>query len=75
LQDRTVTGHATYELPPSTSHCDDDPLELGQAPFPAVGSRHGPFAIMVNIGYLPPVKSKLVHFDFKKVRQNPLMTK
>ena len=34
------------------------------------------FAIMVNIGYLPPEEeAKLVHFDFKKVRLNPLMTK
>ena len=34
------------------------------------------FAIMVNIGYLPPAEeAKLVHFDFKKVRLNSLMTK
>ena len=31
---------------------------------------------MVNIGYLPPEEeAKLVHFDFKKVRLNALLTK
>ena len=31
---------------------------------------------MINIGYLPPEEeAKLVHFDFKKVKLNALMTK
>jgi MoxR-like ATPase len=31
---------------------------------------------MINIGYLPPhEEAKLVHFDFKRVRLNALMTK
>ena len=31
---------------------------------------------MINIGYLPPEEeAKLVHFDFKRIRLNPLMTK
>jgi MoxR-like ATPase len=34
------------------------------------------FAIMVNIGYLPPEEEeKLVNFDFKRVRLSSLMTK
>jgi MoxR-like ATPase len=34
------------------------------------------FAIMINIGYLPPEEeTKLVHFDFKRVKLNVLMTK
>jgi MoxR-like ATPase len=34
------------------------------------------FAVMINIGYLPPEEEeKLVSFDFKRVRLNPLMSK
>ena len=78
LQDRTVTvGNATYELPTfSFAIATMNPIELGQGTFPLSEAATDRFAIMVNIGYLPPSEeSKLVHFDFKKVRLNPLMTK
>ena len=53
-----------------------NPVELGQGTFPLSEAATDRFAIMVNIGYLPPEEeAKLVHFDFKKVRLNPLMTK
>ena len=78
LQDRTVTvGNATYELPTfSFAIATMNPIELGQGTFPLSEAATDRFAIMVNIGYLPPKEeAKLVHFDFKKVRLNPLMTK
>ena len=78
LQDRTVTvGNATYELPTfSFAIATMNPVELGQGTFPLSEAATDRFAIMVNIGYLPPEEeAKLVHFDFKKVRLNPLMTK
>jgi MoxR-like ATPase len=53
-----------------------NPVELGQGTFPLSEAATDRFAIMVNIGYLPPEEeAKLVHFDFKRVRLNPLMTK
>jgi len=78
LQDRTVTvGNATYELPAfSFAIATMNPVELGQGTFPLSEAATDRFAIMVNIGYLPPAEeARLVHFDFKKVRLNPLMTK
>ena len=78
LQDRTVTvGNTTYELPAfSFAIATMNPVELGQGTFPLSEAATDRFAIMVNIGYLPPEEeAKLVHFDFKKVRLNPLMTK
>src|SRR5438552_6447351 len=78
LQDRTVTvGKATYELPAfSFAIATMNPVELGQGTFPLSEAATDRFAIMVNIGYLPPEEEqKLVHFDFKKVRLNPLATK
>jgi MoxR-like ATPase len=78
LQDRTVTvGNTTFELPAfSFAIATMNPVELGQGTFPLSEAATDRFAIMVNIGYLPPVEeAKLVHFDFKKVRLNPLMTK
>ncbi|OFW18050.1 MAG: hypothetical protein A3F69_04325 [Acidobacteria bacterium RIFCSPLOWO2_12_FULL_66_10] len=78
LQDRTVTvGNATYELPAfSFAIATMNPIELGQGTFPLSEAATDRFAIMVNIGYLPPEEeAKLVHFDFKKVRLNPLATK
>jgi len=78
LQDRTVTvGHTTFELPAfSFAIATMNPVELGQGTFPLSEAATDRFAIMVNIGYLPPEEeAKLVHFDFKKVRLNPLMTK
>src|SRR5205814_8434168 len=78
LQDRTVTvGKTTYELPSfSFAIATMNPVELGQGTFPLSEAATNRFAIMVNIGYLPPEEeAKLVHFDFKKVRLNPLMTK
>ena len=78
LQDRTVTvGKTTYELPAfSFAIATMNPVELGQGTFPLSEAATDRFAIMVNIGYLPPEEeAKLVHFDFKNVRLNPLMAK
>ena len=78
LQDRTVTvGSTTYELPAfSFAIATMNPIELGQGTFPLSEAATDRFAIMVNIGYLPPEEeAKLVHFDFKKVKLNALMTK
>jgi len=78
LQDRTVTvGKTTYELPAfSFAIATMNPIELGQGTFPLSEAATDRFAIMVNIGYLPPEEeAKLVHFDFKKVKLNALMTK
>src|SRR6476661_4697608 len=78
LQDRTVTvGNTTYELPAfSFAIATMNPVELGQGTFPLSEAATDRFAIMVNIGYLPPEEeAKLVHFDFKKVRLRSLMAK
>jgi MoxR-like ATPase len=78
LQDRTVTvGSVTYELPAfSFAIATMNPVELGQGTFPLSEAATDRFALMVNIGYLPRAdEAKLAHFDFKKVRLNPLMTK
>ncbi len=78
LQDRTVTvGKETYELPAfSFAIATMNPVELGQGTFPLSEAATDRFAIMVNIGYLPPEEeAKLVHFDFKRVRLNALMSK
>src|SRR3989475_2879061 len=78
LQDRTITvGHTTYELPAfSFAIATMNPVELGQGTFPLSEAATDRFAIMVNIGYLPPdEEQKLVHFDFKRVRLSTLMTK
>ncbi len=78
LQDRTVTvGKQTYELPAfSFAIATMNPVELGQGTFPLSEAATDRFAIMVNIGYLPPAEeAKLVNFDFKRVRLNPLMQK
>ncbi len=78
LQDRTVTvGKTTFELPSfSFAIATMNPVELGQGTFPLSEAATDRFAIMVNIGYLPPEEeAKLVHFDFKRVRLSPLMTK
>jgi len=78
LQDRTVTvGKTTFELPAfSFAIATMNPIELGQGTFPLSEAATDRFAIMVNIGYLPPEEeAKLVHFDFKRVRLNELMSK
>src|SRR6202795_4497881 len=78
LQDRTVTvGKQTYELPAfSFAIATMNPVELGQGTFPLSEAATDRFAIMVNIGYLPPAEeAKLVHFDFKRVKLDALMTK
>src|SRR5436189_2565973 len=78
LQDRTVTvGKTTFELPAfSFAIATMNPVELGQGTFPLSEAATDRFAIMVNIGYLPPAEeAKLVHFDFKRVRLSVLMTK
>src|ERR1700737_1145478 len=78
LQDRTVTvGHTTFELPAfSFAIATMNPVELGQGTFPLSEAATDRFAIMVNIGYLPPAEeAKLVHFEFKQVRLNQLMAK
>lgn len=78
LQDRTVTvGKTTYELPSfSFAIATMNPVELGQGTFPLSEAATDRFAILVNIAYLPPEEEqKLVNFDFKQVRLNPLMPK
>ena len=78
LQDRNVTvGKTTYELPAfSFAIATMNPVELGQGTFPLSEAATDRFAIMVNIGYLPPEEEqKLVSFDFKRVRLTPLLTK
>src|SRR5688572_21762464 len=78
LQDRTVTvGKVTYKLPAfSFAIATMNPVELGQGTFPLSEAATDRFAIMVNIGYLPPEEEqKLVNFDFKRVRLNKLMAK
>src|SRR5437763_6474343 len=78
LQDRTVTvGKTTYELPAfSFAIATMNPIELGQGTFPLSEAATDRFAIMVNIGYLPPEEEeKLVNFDFKRVRLNVLLSK
>ena len=78
LQDRTVTvGNTTYELPAfSFAIATMNPVELGQGTFPLSEAATDRFAIMVNIGYLPPEEeTKLVNFDFKRVHLNTLVTK
>jgi MoxR-like ATPase len=78
LQDRTVTvGKTTYQLKPfSFAIATMNPVELGQGTFPLSEAATDRFAIMVNIGYLPPdEEQKLVNFDFKQVHLNSLMSK
>ena len=78
LQDRTVTvGKETYELPAfSFAIATMNPVELGQGTFPLSEAATDRFAVMINIGYLPPEEEeRLVNFDFKHVRLNVLMTK
>jgi len=78
LQDRTITvGKETYELPAfSFAIATMNPIELGQGTFPLSEAATDRFAVMINIGYLPPEEEeKLVNFDFKRMRLNPLMTK
>jgi len=78
LQDRTITvGKETYELPIfSFAIATMNPIELGQGTFPLSEAATDRFAIMINIGYLPPAEEeKLVNFDFKRVRLGTLMSK
>jgi len=78
LQDRSVTvGKETYKLPTfSFAIATMNPIELGQGTFPLSEAATDRFAIMVNIGYLPPEEEqKLVAFDFKKVQLQGLMSK
>ena len=78
LQDRTVTvGKMTYELPAfSFAIATMNPVELGQGTFPLSEAATDRFAVMINIGYLPPEEEeKLAKMDFKRVRLNTLMSK
>jgi MoxR-like ATPase len=78
LQDRKITvGKTTYDLPLfSFAIATMNPVELGQGTFPLSEAATDRFAILVNIGYLPPdEEQKLVNFDFKQVRLNTLMSK
>ena len=78
LQDRSVTvGKETYKLPAfSFAIATMNPIELGQGTFPLSEAATDRFAIIVNIGYLPPEEEqKLVAFDFKKVHLDGLMPK
>ena len=78
LQDRSITvGKETYKLPTfSFAIATMNPIELGQGTFPLSEAATDRFAIMVDIGYLPPdEEQKLVSFDFKKVHLDALMSK
>ena len=78
LQDRKITvGKTTYDLPDvQLRDRDDEPGRAGTGHVPVVRSGDRRFAIMVNIGYLPPdEEQKLVNFDFKQVHLNSLMSK
>src|SRR5438045_5641164 len=78
LQDRTVTvGKITYELPAfSFAIATMNPVELVHGTFPLSYAATDRFAIMVNIGYLPPEEeAKLGNFDFNRVQLNSLMAK
>jgi len=78
LQDRTVTvGRETAELPAfSFAIATMNPVELGQGTFPLSEAATDRFAIMVNIGYLPPdEEARLATFDFKRVRLQTLLSK
>ncbi len=78
LQDRSVTvGKETYQLPTfSFAIATMNPIELGQGTFPLSEAATDRFAIMVNVGYLPPEEEqKLVNFDFKQVKLDGLMPK
>jgi MoxR-like ATPase len=78
LQDRSITvGKETYKLPAfSFAIATMNPVELGQGTFPLSEAATDRFAIMINIGYLPPAEEeKLVHFDFKHVKLNKLLSK
>jgi MoxR-like ATPase len=78
LQDRTVTvGKTSCELPAfSFAIATMNPIELGQGTFPLSEAATDRFAIIVNVGYLPPEEEqKLVKFDFKEVRLQSLMSK
>ena len=78
LQDRTITvGKETYQLPAfSFAIATMKPVELGQGTFPLSEAATDRFAIMINIGYLPPEEEeKLVDFDFKRVRLDKLLSK
>ncbi len=78
LQDRSITvGKETYQLPTfSFAIATMNPIELGQGTFPLSEAATDRFAIMVDIGYLPPEEEqKLVSFDFKQVHLEGLMTK
>ena len=59
LQDRTITvGKETYELPAfSFAIATMNPVELGQGTFPLSEAATDRFAIIMNIGYLPPKRS------------------
>src|SRR5436309_970108 len=78
LQDRTITvGKETYQLPAfSFAIATMNPVELGQGTFPLSEAATDRFAIMINIGYLPPEEEeKLVDFDFKRVRLDMLLSR
>lgn len=78
LQDRTVTvGKTRFELPAfNFAIATMNPVELGQGTFPLSEAATDRFAIIVNIGYLPPEEErKLVNFDFKHIRLKPLVAK
>src|SRR5262247_486217 len=78
LQDRTVTvGKTTYDLPAfNFAMATMNPVELGQGTFPLSEAATDRFAAMINIGYLPfDDEEKLVEFDFKRVRLDPILSK
>ena len=63
-----TVGKTTYELPAfSFAIATMNPVELGQGTFPLSEAATDRFAIMVNIGYLPPAEeAKLVQLRFQE---------
>jgi MoxR-like ATPase len=78
LQDRAITvGKETHELPAfSFAIATMNPVELGQGTFSLSEAATDRFAAMINVGYLPfDDEEKLVEFDFKRVRLDPILSK
>jgi MoxR-like ATPase len=78
LQDRTVTvGKSSYALPEfNFALATMNPVELGQGTFPLSEAATDRFAMLINVAYLPPQEEqKLVTFNFKRVRLEPLISK
>jgi len=78
LQNKKVTiDDQTKDLPEfSFVIATMNPLELGQGTFGLSDAMKDRFAIKIVIGYLPPdEEQRLVNFDFRKIKLNPLVAK